>query len=30
MRLPYFPIPMARLFADIQRDTRRWLEVTGR
>jgi hypothetical protein len=28
MPLPYFPAPMARLYADIQRDMRRYLEVT--
>lgn len=28
MPLPYFPVPAATLYAQIQRDTRRYFEVT--
>lgn len=29
MTLPYFPIPASRLYADIQREWARYLEVTS-
>lgn len=29
MTLPYMPVPLVRLFAEIQREGRRYGEITG-